>query len=107
MWGRSVGGWLGFFPAEFRPGLELGCGQAQTPGAQGHLGAAFFACDIQGVHALALQGIQGLQQQSGLADARIATDQTTPPSTTPPPKARSSSSMPVGLRSTSGGFDVA
>ena len=49
--------------------------QAQTSGAQGHLGATFFARDIQGVHALALECIQGLQQQGGFANARIAANQ--------------------------------
>ena len=64
-----------FFKLNFGQNLYLAMVEAQTSRAQGHLGTAFFACDIKRVHAFALQCIQGLQQQSGLADARIATDQ--------------------------------
>ena len=37
--------------------------------------ARFFACYIKGALAAALQTVQGLQQQSGFANARVAADQ--------------------------------
>jgi len=47
----------------------------QAPGAQRHLRAALFAGDVERGQPQALQGIGGLQQQGGFADAGVAPDQ--------------------------------
>ena len=55
--------------------IHLAMVQPQPARPQRHLGAAFLAGHIQSGQAGALQRIQRLQQQRGLADARVAPDQ--------------------------------
>ena len=63
--------------------LELDLGQhahlraveAEPARAQRHLGTAFFAGDVEHVHPRADSASTRLQQQGGLADARVAADQ--------------------------------
>ena len=49
--------------------------QTQSARAQRHLGAAFFAGDVQGIFARALQRVERLQEQGGFSDAGIPADQ--------------------------------
>ena len=39
------------------------------------MGATFFARDVKGAQAFALQSVQGLQQQGGFANAGVAANQ--------------------------------
>ena len=64
-----------FFEVNFGQHPNLASGHAQTPRPQGHLGATFFATDVQSGSAPALQHIQRLQQQGRLANTRVAANQ--------------------------------
>ena len=75
LWRLGLQGGDDFFQLGFGQHVHLAVVQAQTPRPQSHLRARLFTSDIQGVLAAALQTIQGLQQQGGLANARVAANQ--------------------------------
>ena len=64
-----------FFQLGFGQHVHPAVVQTQPACTQCHLRAGFFAGDIQGALAAALQTVERLQQQSGFANARVATDQ--------------------------------
>ena len=61
-----------FFQLDFGQHTHLRGFQPEAARAQSHLGAAFLTGDVQGIFSGALQRVQGLQQQRGLANARVA-----------------------------------
>ena len=72
---QVVQGGQNFLQPNFCQHLDLRAVQPQSARAQCHLSTAFFAGHVQGVLAAALQGIQCLQQQGGLANAGVAPNQ--------------------------------
>ena len=77
-----------------------GClSEADALGAQANLGGRLLAGEVDRAPARPRERRRHLQNERGLADARLASIKSAEPGTMPPPVTRSSSTRPVGMRS--------